>query len=303
MTKNKLKLVVATLLTLIFNVLCFAQPITDMPADDTDPSAAILTAAAEKYQVEYPSILKGEEEQTLDYVKQFSTRRRDYLVRMYTRGKKLLTKAAGIFKKYELPEELRVLVALESAYNAEAVSSAGAVGYWQFMDAVAKEYGLKYVPHLTPAAKQKLMKQNRKKAEEMQRAIAKQKDDRKNFDKSTVAAARYLRDRKVNLNENWLLVVASYNWGVGNVWNAMQRCGKKDPSFWDIKKYMPAETQAYVLNFITLNVIFHNYDNFVKNKLEFALPVKKQNRDYESEDRFEENINNALAESMATGSK
>ena len=72
-----------------------------------------------------------------------------------------------------------------------------------------------------------------------------------------------------NLNNDWLLVAASYNWGVGNVWNAMERSGKKNPTFWDIKQQLPAETRSYVMNFIALNVIFKNYENFSSNKLCF----------------------------------
>ncbi len=40
--------------------------------------------------------------------------------------------------------------------------------------------------------------------------------------------------------------------------------------FWDIKKYLPAETKSYVMNFIALNVIFNNYDKFIKNELIFT---------------------------------
>ena len=68
-------------------------------------------------------------------------------------------------------------------------------------------------------------------------------------------------------------MVASYNCGVGNVWEAMKKTGKAEPDFWDIKDYLPAETRAYVMNFITLNVIFHNYEKFENNTLLFS-PVK-----------------------------
>ena len=76
-----------------------------------------------------------------------------------------------------------------------------------------------------------------------------------------------------NLDNDLLLMVASYNCGVGNVWDAMKKTGKTDPDFWDIKNYLPAETRAYVMNFITLNVIFHNYQKFVTNTLLFT-PTK-----------------------------
>ena len=56
-------------------------------------------------------------------------------------------------------------------------------------------------------------------------------------------------------------------------WEAMEKTGKENPDFWDIKKYLPAETRTYVMNFITLNVLFHNYEKFSDNTLSFK-PVK-----------------------------
>lgn len=260
--------------------------------------------------VEFPDILKGNEEASVDYIQNFSVKRRDYLIRMYTKGKKLLPKAASILKKHNLPEELKVLMILESAYNANAVSKAGAVGYWQFMDAVAKEYGLKYVPRETKVetlvVKKVIRKRGKKIIVEKKQKVktdvtfckakGKQVDDRKNFNKATAAAARYLKDRRVNLDDNWLLVVASYNCGVGNVWNAMEKCGKENPTFWDIKKYLPEETKAYVMNFIALNVIYKNYDKFLKNNMVF-----KAAKQTVPADNFEDNIAEEL-ESASTAS-
>ncbi|MBS1742723.1 MAG: lytic transglycosylase domain-containing protein [Bacteroidetes bacterium] len=216
----------------------------------------------------YPEIFAGNEAQSLEYVEKFSTARKEYLVRTYQRSRVLFPKAEAILKKYDIPEEFKVLLALESGFNANAVSSAGAVGYWQFMDEVAKEYGLK-IPRKTVIQVKKKQKGKHKKS--LLATIVKLKgiDERKNFNKSTIAAARYLKDRSRNLDNDWLLIAASYNCGVGNVWNAMERSGKKSPTFWDIKKYLPAETRAYVMNFITLNVIFHNYDLFSKDALYF----------------------------------
>ncbi len=233
-----------------------------------------------KKKAAFPAILKGNEAQSLEYIERFSERRRDYLIRMYTRGKNLLPKAARILRKFNLPEELKVLLILESAYNANAVSKAGAVGYWQFMDAVAREYGLRYVPREKPEQTLKSRKQHKRKKQAAMAVAKKQKgkqaDDRTHFVKSTQAAARYLCDRRRNLADNWLLVVASYNCGVGNVWEAMEKSGKENPDFWDIKKWLPAETQAYVMNFITLNVIYHNYESFLRGILDFSLPAPEK---------------------------
>lgn len=233
----------------------------------------------------FPELLSGNEKESLDYIEKFSSNRRAYLIRTYNKGKKYFPKAVTILNKHHLAEEYKILLALESAFNGNAVSKAGAVGYWQIMDEVAKEYGLKYAPQLSAAEK-------KKKERELKKAIAKKenkktkklivKDDRKDFVKSTHAAARYLKDRNRNLNNDPLLVVASYNCGVGNVWEAMEKTGKANPTFWDVKKYLPAETRSYVMNFITLNVIFKNYEKFASNTLSFK-PVKDKTDDADDE--------------------
>lgn len=222
----------------------------------TEP--AVNKAKVEKIKVvipsnvEFPSILADHVAESKEYVETFSKNRRDYIIRISNKGKKLLPKVASILKKYNLPQELKVLIAMESGFNATAKSGAGAYGYWQFMDVAAKEYGLKIV-EFKDTAGQRLKKP----------------DDRTNFQKSTNAAAKYLRDRRRNLNNDWLLIVASYNCGIGNVWDAIRSSGKANPTFWDVKRFLPAETRNYVMNFIALNVIFNNYDKFLKGTLQF----------------------------------
>ena len=245
----------------------------------TDTSKKVLLASLNKKDkadyitkeanVVFPEVLCGNEEQSLEYIEKFSASRRAYVMRTYAKGKKYFPKISSVLEKHDLPQELKVLIALESAFNGNAVSKAGAVGYWQFMDNVAREYGLKYASHKKVSKKQSkkpVVKKGKTKTLYV-------RDDRKNFNKSTLAAARYLKDRGRNLNNDILLMVASYNCGVGNVWNAMERTGMDNPTFWDIKKYLPSETKAYVMNFITLNVLFHNYDKFVNNTLSFT-PTK-----------------------------
>ncbi len=221
--------------------------------------------------VEFPEVLCGHEEQAMDYIEKFSVNRRAYIIRTYNRSQKYFPKVSVVFKKYDLPHELKMLLALESAFNGNAVSKAGAVGYWQIMDEVAREYGLKYVPKRSASGKKRQLKRSRVSVKS-----SPVRDDRKNFNKSTYTAARYLKDRSRNLNNDLLLMVASYNCGVGNVWQAMKKTGKTDPDFWDIKNYLPAETRAYVMNFITLNVIFHNYEKFANKTLLFTPVTVKQ---------------------------
>ena len=264
--------------TLSLSILAKANPFADtskkklLAAATLKDNAAFITLEP---NVVYPEVLTGNEDQAATYIEKFSTNRRSYLIRTYNRSKKYFPKASAILKKHNLPQELKVLLALESAFNANAVSSAGAVGYWQIMDEVAKEYGLKYVAQEKVADK-KVEKKKDAKAVVLKTPVVKLvavKDDRKNFNKSTYAAARYLKDRSRNLGNNLLLMVASYNCGVGNVWDAMKRSGKTNPDFWDVKAYLPSETQAYVMNFIALNVVFNNYEKFTNNTMMF-MPTK-----------------------------
>ena len=258
------------------------SPSSNLFAQYKDTSTILLAAAKIKNEpfffikqpnVIFPEILKGNEANASEYIATFSAKKRNYLVQIFKKGKDILPKVNAILKKNNLPKELGILMLLESACNANALSKAGAVGYWQIMDVVAKEYGLKYVPRISSEEKKKLIALDAKKAAVFFKARAKLKDDRKNFNRSTLTAARYLQDRRNDLDDDWLLVVASYNCGLGNVRKAIRKSGKINPGFWEIKKYLPSETQAYVMNFITLSVIAHNYENFHDNNLNFS-PVK-----------------------------
>lgn len=278
-------------LVVLFTVIIVA-PVAKAAGDDTlkikpAANAALMNECPNLLRaanVLYPAAWKDCQDQFKNYVEKFAVSRRSYLQRTYTRSKQFFPKATLILRKYNVPSEFAVLLALESAFNGNAVSSAGAVGYWQIMDDVAKEYGLKIVEkqHKTAVAKANKPAVTKTKKGT---AVKPPTDDRKNFLKSTHTAARYLKDRMRNLNNDWLLVAASYNWGVGNVWNAMERTGLKHPTFWDIKQQLPAETRSYVMNFIALNVIFKNYENFRSNTLCFndVLEATASNADVAAE--------------------
>ncbi len=192
--------------------------------------------------VAYPLSLKEHRQQTKDYVRAYSERERIFIIHIFDKGKKFFPRAIGILNKYDVPVELRMLPVLESEFNANAVSRAGAVGYWQFMSELAGDYGLR---------------------------TGGKYDDRKNFSKSTTAAAKFFRDQLEYFNEDILLCVAAYNCGPGRVCSSIKKSGKKDADFWDIKKFLPAETRKFVMNFIALNVIAANYDKFIDRILDF----------------------------------
>jgi len=128
--------------------------------------------------------------------------------------------------KYNVPLELKYLAVVESALNAKARSRVGAGGLWQFMYYTGKVYGLEVTSYV---------------------------DDRNDPLKATVAACRHFNDL-YNMYHDWLLVLAAYNSGPGNVNKAIRRSGGK-MTFWEIMPYLPRETRDYVPAFIAVNYV------------------------------------------------
>jgi membrane-bound lytic murein transglycosylase D len=83
--------------------------------------------------------------------------------------------------------------------------------------------------------------------------VSRKVDERKNYYKSTQAAAIYLRDLYNELGD-WLLVIAAYNGGTGNVYKAMKKSHSKD--FWNLQYYLPTESRIHVKKFIGTQYTF-----------------------------------------------
>jgi hypothetical protein len=214
--------------------------------DSLSPNTAVESALVQNPDyVIYPASLEEHREESKSYVKQYSSRERSYIIHMFNKGKGFFPKVVQIFDKYDLPLELQVLPALESNFNANAVSNAGAVGYWQFMSELAGEYGL---------------------------SVNGKTDERKNFYKSTVAASKFFKDQLRFFKGDLLLTVAAFNCGQGRVRLAMKKTNEVNPDFWDVKRYLPNETRIFVMKFISMSVIAANYDKFIARKLNFNEP-------------------------------
>ncbi|MBK0369668.1 lytic transglycosylase domain-containing protein [Flavobacterium agrisoli] len=131
------------------------------------------------------------------------------------------------FAKLNVPLEIKYLAIVESALNAKAVSRMGATGLWQFMYHTGKQYNLKIDSYI---------------------------DERSDPLKSSEAAADYM-SKMYTIFGDWDLVLASYNSGPGNVTKAIRRSGGKQ-NFWEIKKYLPRETQGYVPAFLATMYLY-----------------------------------------------
>ncbi len=132
----------------------------------------------------------------------------------------------SVFKKYGLPVELKYLAVIESELKPTALSRVGARGPWQLMPETAHILGLK---------------------------TNFESDERTNYYKSTIAAAKYLRDLYMQFDD-WLLVLAAYNGGPKPVLTAIHESGSKN--FWALQDYLPAESREHVKKFIATHYYF-----------------------------------------------
>ena len=128
--------------------------------------------------------------------------------------------------KYNMPLELKYLAVIESALNPTIRSHAGAVGLWQFIYPTGKLYDLKMNSYI---------------------------DERCDPLKETQAACEFLQFLYETYGD-WQVALAAYNCGPGNINKAIRRSGGKT-TYWEIRPYLPKETQGYVPCFIAVNYV------------------------------------------------
>jgi len=160
------------------------------------------------------------------FVKKYIRSSRECLVRVKKRSLVPFSIIDSVLHKYHLPVELKYLAVIESELKPSALSHVGARGPWQLMPGTAQVLGLK---------------------------TSHQNDERTNYYKSTIAAAKYLRDLYAEFHD-WLLVLAAYNGGPKPVYNAIQKSGSKN--FWILQNYLPAESRDHVKKFIATHYYF-----------------------------------------------
>jgi len=149
-----------------------------------------------------------------------------------------------IFDSYGLPGELKYMAVIESAMNPNAVSRMGATGLWQFMYSTGRFYGL---------------------------TINSVVDERRDPVKSTHAAAKYIKDL-YNIYKDWILVIAAYNCGPGNVNKAIRRSGNKK-DYWEIYYRLPRETRGYIPQYVAAAYAINYYPEHNIQPLPVNFPV------------------------------
>ena len=179
------------------------------------------------------------------YLRGFSTGQKATFETYLRRSGRYLPMMRRIFQEHGLPQDLVYLALVESGFNPFARSPAEAVGPWQFIEGTARGYDLKVNYWV---------------------------DERRDPEKATRAAARYLKDLHHQFG-CWYLAAAAYNAGEGRVGNAMQKTAVSD--FWTLAKNgcLPRETCEYVPKFIAAALIAKNPEKYGFHAVVYQRPL------------------------------
>ncbi|MBP1712644.1 MAG: lytic transglycosylase, LysM and LysM [Deltaproteobacteria bacterium] len=184
-------------------------------------------------------------EKVQDFISHYQGRGESFFSRSLARSQAYEGMMKRIFREKNLPEDLFYLALIESGYNPTALSRAKASGIWQFISQTAKRFGLR---------------------------IDKWVDERRDPEKSTLAAAEYLKTLHGMFN-NWDLATAGYNAGEAKILTAMRKAQSDD--FWEISnhRYLKQETKKYVPQFLAAMTIAKEPQKYGFSNIEYHPPL------------------------------
>ena len=190
-----------------------------------------------------PIVINEKVEQFIHY---FQTTRRDRFVTWLARSGRYIPAMKKLLKEHGLPEDLVYMAFIESGFDPYAYSRSKAVGPWQFIYLTGKRYGLRVNWWV---------------------------DERRDPEKSTIAAAKYLKD----LYETfacWYLAAAGYNAGEYKIVKAMKRYRTED--FWKLTKvqYLKRETKNYVPLLIAAALVAKDPEKYGFTDVEYQEPLR-----------------------------
>jgi membrane-bound lytic murein transglycosylase D len=210
--------------------------------DDEDNIASILEEDYNK-NFDIPIVFNDAVKYFVNF---FTTEKRKVFGNWLKRSKFYIPIFKEILNKEGLPEDLVYLAMIESGFNPKAYSTASASGPWQFIYATGGRYGLKSNYWV---------------------------DERRDPEKSTIAATKYLRDLFDQFG-CWYLAAAGYNAGEGRIGRAILKHNTSD--FWELAKYnaLPKETREYIPKLIAAAIIAKEPEKFGFGNIVYDEPVK-----------------------------
>jgi membrane-bound lytic murein transglycosylase D len=239
------RLLLSVLFMLVQYVASAKTAVTDTIIDDKKPFANLFLYNKVASNKPYQSQINP---RAISFVEEYIRKQGKSLEKMKVWGKPYFDLYDQILFNYGIPKEMKYLSVIESHLGAGGTSWAGAVGPWQLMPGVAKEYGLNVGGYW---------------------------DQRTDYFKSTHVAARIMKKLYAEFDD-WLLVVAAYNCGNGCVRSAIKRAKSKD--FWQLQYFLPEETRNHVKKFIATHLIFEGAGGFTTMTAAEVAQAKTQNK-------------------------
>jgi membrane-bound lytic murein transglycosylase D len=180
------------------------------------------------------------------YIKYFAEKNRKVFGNWLKRSEQHVPMITEILRKENIPEDLVYLAMIESGFNPKAYSPAKASGPWQFIAETGRRYGL---------------------------TVNYWVDERRDLEKSTVAAAKYLGDLFDQFG-SWYLAAAGYNAGESRVVRAIKKHNTDD--FWEIHKYntLPRETRNYIPQLIAAAIIAKEPERYGFENITHDTPLR-----------------------------
>ncbi|MHB8111003.1 MAG: lytic transglycosylase domain-containing protein [Syntrophorhabdaceae bacterium] len=180
------------------------------------------------------------------YIKWFSEDKKKVFTNWLKSSRLYVPIIREILRENDMPEDLVYLAMIESGFNPKAYSTAKASGPWQFIYSTGGRFGLE-VDYWV--------------------------DERRDPQKSTVAAAKYLKFLFDQFG-CWYLAAASYNAGEGRIGRLTQKHNTMD--FWELHKYntLPKETRAYVPQLIAAAIIAKDPGKFGFGNITYDPPIR-----------------------------
>jgi membrane-bound lytic murein transglycosylase D len=208
----------------------------DAAKSGNEPDDKVLNAPA-KDDIE-PQI----NDQVLKWIEFFTGSGRSTFERWLKRSGRYMELFRAALQKEGLPPDLVHLVFVESGFNVNAKSVSAAVGPWQFLRGTARLFGL---------------------------TVDQWVDERRDPEKSTVAAARYLK-HLYTIFGDWPLALASYNAGEGTVLRAIKAQGTTN--YWDLR--LPRQTEDYVPQYMAVLAISRDPAKYGFDAVELDDPMQ-----------------------------
>jgi membrane-bound lytic murein transglycosylase D len=218
-------------------------PVADESNDDFDLAILPKNPSNPEATFDIPIVMNEKVERFIQF---FQTRAKANFSNWLSRSEKYIPFMKNVLRENGLPEDLVYLALIESGFNPYAYSRSKASGPWQFISPTGKRYGLK---------------------------VSSWVDERRDPEKSTVAAAKYLKDL-YEMFECWYLAAAGYNAGENRILNAMKRYRTED--FWELSKYryLKQETRDYVPQMIAAALIAKTPEKYGFFGIEYQEPLR-----------------------------